>query len=147
MALCVTAHDGCFGWFIGTSLRKSTLRAFLVPLGTGKCSEVRLFLEKSRGGPGPDFLYAAPDATAYAAFFKESRMKCAGATNPHRKSGFYCSRYPSSQPIQLVKIVSNGQHEDSHRGGRPGCTPQHACTSPRRPLRHDLHRGCNRLYG
>jgi hypothetical protein len=35
----------------------------------------------------PDFLYAAPDATAYAAFCKESRMKCAGATKLHRKSG------------------------------------------------------------
>jgi hypothetical protein len=35
----------------------------------------------------PDFLYAAPDATAYAAFVKESRKKRAGATKLHRKSG------------------------------------------------------------
>jgi hypothetical protein len=35
----------------------------------------------------PDFLYAALDATAYAAFVKESRKKCAGATKLHRKSG------------------------------------------------------------
>jgi hypothetical protein len=35
----------------------------------------------------PDFLYAAPDITAYAAFFKESRMKCANANNLRRKSG------------------------------------------------------------
>jgi hypothetical protein len=35
----------------------------------------------------PDFLYAALDATAYAAFSKESRMKCAEATKLHRKSG------------------------------------------------------------
>ena len=35
----------------------------------------------------PDFLYAALDTAAYAAFFKESRMKCAGATKLHRKSG------------------------------------------------------------
>ncbi len=35
----------------------------------------------------PDFLYAALDTTAYAAFFKESRMKCAAATKLHRKSG------------------------------------------------------------
>jgi hypothetical protein len=36
----------------------------------------------------PDFLYAALDATAYAAFVKESRKKRAGATKLHRKSGF-----------------------------------------------------------
>jgi hypothetical protein len=35
----------------------------------------------------PDFLYAALDTTACAAFFKESRMKCANATKLHRKSG------------------------------------------------------------
>ena len=35
----------------------------------------------------PDFLYAALDATAYAAFVKESRKKSAGATKLHRKSG------------------------------------------------------------
>ena len=35
----------------------------------------------------PDFLYAALDATAYAAFAKESRKKRAGATKLHRKSG------------------------------------------------------------
>jgi hypothetical protein len=35
----------------------------------------------------PDFRYAALDVTACAAFFQESRMKCAGATKLHRKSG------------------------------------------------------------
>jgi hypothetical protein len=35
----------------------------------------------------PDFLYAALDVTAYAAFVKESRKKRAGATNLHRRSG------------------------------------------------------------
>jgi hypothetical protein len=35
----------------------------------------------------PDSLYAALDATAYAAFVKESRKKRAGATKLHRKSG------------------------------------------------------------
>jgi hypothetical protein len=35
----------------------------------------------------PDFLYAALDATAYAAFVTESRKKRAGATRLHRKSG------------------------------------------------------------
>ena len=34
----------------------------------------------------PDFLYAALDATAYAAFVKESRKKPAGATKLHREA-------------------------------------------------------------
>jgi hypothetical protein len=32
-------------------------------------------------GADPDFLYASLNTTAYAALFKESRMKCAGAAN------------------------------------------------------------------
>jgi two-component system LytT family sensor kinase len=35
----------------------------------------------------PDFLHAALDATAYAAFFKEDRMKFADANKLHRESG------------------------------------------------------------
>ncbi len=35
----------------------------------------------------PDFLYAALDTTACAAFIKESRMKFANANQLHRKSG------------------------------------------------------------
>jgi hypothetical protein len=35
----------------------------------------------------PDFLYAALDMTACAAFSKESRMRLANATKLHRKSG------------------------------------------------------------
>ncbi len=35
----------------------------------------------------PDFLYVALDATAYAAFVKESRKKLAGSAKLHRKSG------------------------------------------------------------
>ncbi len=35
----------------------------------------------------PDFLYGAPDMTAFAAFSKESRMRFANATKLHRKSG------------------------------------------------------------
>jgi len=40
----------------------------------------------------PDFLYAALDAIACAAFFKESRMKCANATKLHRKSGAFAAK-------------------------------------------------------
>jgi hypothetical protein len=35
----------------------------------------------------PDFLYAALDTTACAAFIKESRMNFANANQLHRKSG------------------------------------------------------------
>jgi hypothetical protein len=35
----------------------------------------------------PDFLHGAPPTPAYAAFFKESRMKCANASKLDRKSG------------------------------------------------------------
>jgi hypothetical protein len=35
----------------------------------------------------PDFLYAAPDTTAGAAFIKESRMNLANANKLYRKSG------------------------------------------------------------
>jgi hypothetical protein len=35
----------------------------------------------------PDFLHGAPPTPACAAFFKESRMKCANASKLDRKSG------------------------------------------------------------
>ena len=38
-------------------------------------------------GLNPDIVYASQDATAYAAFVKESRKKRAGATKLQRKSG------------------------------------------------------------
>ncbi len=49
----------------------------------------------------PDFLYAVLDATACAAFFKESRMKCAGATKLHRKSGVAHDRICRIPQIEL----------------------------------------------
>jgi hypothetical protein len=42
---------------------------------------------RSNGNADPDFLYAALDTTACAAFIKESRMNFADANNLHRKSG------------------------------------------------------------
>ena len=45
----------------------------------------------------PDFLYAAPEMTACAAFGKESRMKFANATKLHRKSGGSPSSFVSSK--------------------------------------------------
>jgi hypothetical protein len=44
------------------------------------------YLGRKRRGD-PDFLYAALDRTACAAFIKESRMKCPEADTLHRKSG------------------------------------------------------------
>jgi hypothetical protein len=35
----------------------------------------------------PDFLYAALDRSAYAAFFTESRMRLVDSNKLHRKSG------------------------------------------------------------
>jgi hypothetical protein len=49
-------------------------------------------------GGEPNFLYAALDATAYAVFFEESRMKCAGATKLPRKSG-------AKPPLDCFPIV------------------------------------------
>ena len=54
--------------------------------GIGRVPLAKAYLGRKRWGD-PDFLYAALDATAYAAFFKESRMMCAGATKLRRKSG------------------------------------------------------------
>jgi hypothetical protein len=53
-----------------------------VPARRGACRGA--YLGRKRWGD-PDFLYAALETTACAAFFKESRMKCAGATKLRRK--------------------------------------------------------------
>jgi hypothetical protein len=50
---------------------------------------------KGYGGLPSDFLYVAPSKTACAAFSKESRMKFANATKPHRKSG-------GAAPVQFL---------------------------------------------
>jgi hypothetical protein len=56
-----------------------------------------------RPSTAPDFLHAALDRSAYAAFFTESRTRLFGSTKLHRKSGYVlgysqpslrdCSRY------------------------------------------------------
>jgi hypothetical protein len=38
-------------------------------------------------GCDPDFLYAALDVSAYAAFFTERRRRLIDSNKPHRKSG------------------------------------------------------------
>ena len=44
------------------------------------------------GSDDPDFLYAALDTTACAAFIKESRMNFVNAIRPHRNPGDASSR-------------------------------------------------------
>ena len=43
----------------------------------------------------PDFLYAALDISACAAFFTESRMRLILSTNPNRKSGYVLGYFQS----------------------------------------------------
>jgi hypothetical protein len=66
------------------------------------------------GGPNVKatrmFLCAALDATACAAFFKKSRMKCGGATKLHRKSG-------GSTTIAFAESPQIG-FWNTHSGGR-----------------------------
>jgi hypothetical protein len=52
----------------------------------------------------PDFLYAAPDMTACAAFCKESRMKFANTTKLHRKSEGVRRRKPARHGKARKKI-------------------------------------------
>jgi len=62
-------------------------------------THVRLSVRGPNKTGDPDFLYGAPDTTAWAAFSKESRMKFANATKFHRKSGekpTIALNYPSS---------------------------------------------------
>jgi hypothetical protein len=57
----------------------------------------------------PDFLYAALDMTACAAFSRESRMRFANASKLHRKSG---EAPPLSCPVSrwrpIVKALEKG---------------------------------------
>ena len=59
----------------------------------------------------PDFLYTAPDATAYAAFVKESRKKPAGATKLHGKFGWIISSrsviHREQAPMSYTPIGGN----------------------------------------
>jgi hypothetical protein len=63
----------------------------------------------------PDFLFAALDTTACAAFSKESRMRCANAIKLHRKSGrsppwlFAKSNSESSRNISFSAQVRFGE--------------------------------------
>jgi hypothetical protein len=47
-------------------------------------------------GLTPDFLHAAPERSAYAAFFTESCTRLIDSTNLHRKSGYVLGYFQSS---------------------------------------------------
>jgi hypothetical protein len=66
-----------------------------VPAGLGRFSNLY-------PGLTPDFLYAALDTSAYAAFFTESRTRLSDSNKLHRKSG---SVLGYSQP-ELSKLAS-----------------------------------------
>jgi hypothetical protein len=71
--------------FLNLDPMKSTAgnvaRAFsVVPDGTGPCCG-------NLPRTNPDFLHAALDRSAYAAFFKESRTRLRGSNKLHRRSG------------------------------------------------------------
>jgi hypothetical protein len=54
----------------------------------------------------PDFLYAALDISACAAFFTESRMKLIFSTNPNRKFGYVLGYF---QPDLSKLDISDGR--------------------------------------
>jgi hypothetical protein len=65
----------------------------------------------------PDFLYAAPDMAACAAFSKESGMKFANATKLHRKSGkspsffFSCNPFYRPDGCASLRVGNQSGHE------------------------------------
>ena len=67
-------------------------------------------------GLTPDFLYVAPDTSAYAAFFTESRTRFIDSTKLHRKSG---SVLGYSQP-SLTGLKLEGSESFSAASGVRG---------------------------
>jgi len=61
----------------------------------GACDFLIFFANERGPRTAPDFLYAALDISACAAFFTESRMRLILSTNPNRKSGYVLG---NSQP-------------------------------------------------
>jgi hypothetical protein len=93
----------------------------------------------------PNFLYAALDMTACAAFCEESRMKCANANKLHRKfGGTWGTRIGSEEPLGSVRKtnrVVEPFHIDAghstfrvvHENIAELCIPNHLIGAVRRP--------------
>jgi hypothetical protein len=78
----------------------------------------------------PDFLYAALDATTYAAFVKESRKKRGGATKMHRKSGKRVIRVEAlsrSAKALLPPHKCGGSHHEFRSFSFPGRLRKNSC--------------------
>jgi hypothetical protein len=79
----------------------------------------------------PDFLFAALDMAACAAFITESRMKFASANRLHRKSGSGCSSicavslrtFPTALPTFQAIICSAGKGRSRSNGSCAGLPP------------------------
>ena len=82
---------------------------------------VRLSVRGPNKTGDPDFLYAAPDTTACAAFSKESRMKFANANKLDRKSG---ESPPKLSASQSAKSNRNISFSSQVRFGEPGAPVQ-----------------------
>jgi hypothetical protein len=82
-------------------------------LEIGRLPHVRLSVHGPKKMANPDFLHAALDTNACAAFSKESRMKCANAIKLHRKSGGSpnCS-YPERVTENVTNTIS--LHQSQH---------------------------------
>jgi ATP-dependent helicase HrpB len=91
-----------------------------------------------RLGATPDFLYAAPDTSAYAAFSKESRTRLTDSNKPNRKSGTgamvqQLARYPLHPRLSRILIAA------MERGvGEDGCIAAALLGSGARSEKNDL---------
>jgi hypothetical protein len=84
-----------------------------------------MFLSRENRALTPDFLYAALDTTACAAFITESRMNFANANQPHRKSAYgrmtriAGSRLPVKLRPQKTRAMRQWAQDDGQgRAGR-----------------------------
>ncbi len=112
--------DGCPRFakaYLGRKRRAQPHQSFYfidkqIRAGLGKAFETYRFRPRY-----PDFLHGAPPIPACAAFFKESRMKCANASKVDRKSGV---RF--GEPGAPVRILDSSGLTDVH--------PFHPYTGP-----------------
>jgi hypothetical protein len=74
------------------------------------------------GRPPPDFLLAALDRFAYAAFFTESRTRLLDSTKLHRKSGFGPPILVGIQPGSSALEKTSGQRRAIAKANNTSCS-------------------------
>ena len=89
-------------WISCASVAQQTSRYLTRPSPLDGCPCSRFCVHGLKTMGDLDFLYAAPDMTACAAFSKESRKRPANATKLHRKSG---EALPFSFPVSRCRPV------------------------------------------